>query len=169
MIKKTILLCAFALTFSGLLAQENTLKAGAIIGNLGVQYERSLSDHFSVVGQIGYSRITTSIGSLDLTSDGIGYYVEGRYYFSSKKDLMEGWHIGPFYNRIDTEGDNGLETNISSFGLATGYQWVFRSKLTLEIIFGGGSLDIDSNIQEIEFLGDIGFLPHLGLTLGYNF
>ena len=62
-----------------------------------------------------------------------------------------------------------MKTNISSFGLATGYQWIFDSQLTLEIIFGGGTLNIDSDNPEIEFLGGLGFLPHLGLTLGYNF
>ena len=169
MIKKTILLCAFALTFNGLIAQENIVKAGAILGNLGVQYERSLSDHFSVIGQLGYSNITTTVNNVDSKSNGLGYYVEGRYYFSSNKNLMEGWHIGPFYNSINTKDDNDLKTNISSIGLATGYQWVLESQLTIEIIFGGGTLNIDSDNPEIEFLGDIGFLPHLGFTLGYNF
>ena len=82
---------------------------------------------------------------------------------------MEGWHIGPFYKSINTKDGNDLKTNISSFGLATGYQWVLDSQLTIEIIFGGGTLNIDNDKPEIEFLGDIGFLPHLGFTLGYNF
>ena len=169
MIKKTILLCAFALTFNGLIAQENIVKAGAIIGNFGIQYERSLSDHFSVIGQLGYSNITLSGNNVDSKSNGLGYYVEGRYYFSSNKDLMEGWHIGPFYNSINTNIGGDLKTNISSFGLATGYQWVLDSQLTIEIIFGGGTLNMDIDDPEIEFLGNIGFFPHLGLTLGYNF
>ncbi|WP_299365899.1 DUF3575 domain-containing protein [Winogradskyella sp.] len=169
MIKKTILLFAVFLTINNVFAQENIVKAGAILGNLGVQYERSLSKHFSIIGQVGYSNITTTVDDVESKSDGIGYYLEGRYYFSSKKDLMEGWHIGPYYNSINTKDNNDLKTNISSFGLATGYQWIFDHQLTLEIIFGGGTLNIDSDIPEIEFLGDIGFLPHLGLTLGYNF
>lgn len=169
MIKKTILFSVFYLTFFNVFAQENIVKAGAIIGNLGVQFERSLYDNLSVIGQVGYSNITTSVNNVDSKSDGIGYYLEGRYYFSSKKDLMEGWHIGPFYNSINTTDDKDLKTNISSFGIATGYQWIFDSKLTLEIIFGGGTLNIDSDIPEIEFLGEIGFLPHVGFSLGYSF
>jgi hypothetical protein len=82
---------------------------------------------------------------------------------------MEGWHIGPFYNSINTKDENNLKINMSSFGLATGYQWIFDSQITLEMMFGGGKLNIDSDNPELEFLGDIGFLPHLGLTLGYNF
>jgi hypothetical protein len=33
----------------------------------------------------------------------------------------------------------------------------------------GGSLDIESDNSDTEILGDIGFLPNIGLTLGYNF
>jgi hypothetical protein len=40
---------------------------------------------------------------------------------------MEGWHIGPFYNSINTKDENNLKINMSSFGLATGYQWIFDS------------------------------------------
>ena len=169
MIKKIILLCAFALNLNGLIAQENIVKAAGIVGNLGVQYERSLSDHFSIIGQLGYSNIRTTVNNVESKSNGLGYYLEGRYYFSSKKDLMEGWHIGPFYNSINTKNNNQLKTNISTFGLASGYQWILDSQLTIEIIFGGGTLNIDSDQPEVEFLGDIGFLPHLGFTLGYNF
>ncbi|WP_350288023.1 DUF3575 domain-containing protein [uncultured Croceitalea sp.] len=170
MIKNTILLFTVALFgLSSLEAQENIIKAGALIGNLGIQYERSLSDHFSLIGQVGYSRLITTVDNIDSKSNGLGYYFEGRYYFSSKKDIMEGWHIGPFYNSLNTKGDNDLKTNISSFGVTTGYQWVFDSQLTMEIIFGAGTLDIDSDIPDVEFIGGIRFLPNVGLTLGYNF
>tara|TARA_B110000046_G_C13015905_1_gene408733 strand:+ start:1146 stop:1685 length:540 start_codon:yes stop_codon:yes gene_type:complete len=168
MIKKTILLCAFVCSFNVLFAQENIAKVGTIVGNFGIQYERSLSDHISVIGQIGYSKITTSVNLVETKSTGIGYYIEGRYYFSSKKDLMEGWHLGPYYNSINTKNDD-LKFNISSFGLVTGYQWVFDSQITLGIIFGGGTLNLDSDVPGSEFLDDLNFLPHLGLTLGYNF
>lgn len=169
MIKKAILLCMCIFTFNGLFAQENIVKAGAILGNLGVQYERSLSDHFSVIGQLGYSNITITENNVDSKSNGLGYYLEGRYYFSSNKDLMEGWHIGPYYNSINTKNSDDIKTNISSLGLSTGYQWVTDSQLTIGIIFGGGTLNIESDNPNIEFLGDINFLPHLGFTLGYNF
>ena len=169
MIKKMILVCVITLTFNGLSAQENIIKAASIVGNTGVQYERSLSDHFSIIGQVGYSTITTTANSVESKSNGFGYYIEGRYYFSSSKDLMEGWHLGPYYNSFMTKNDQDLKTDISSFGLGTGYQWVFNSQVTLGIMFGGGTLNIDSDIPGIEFLEIIGFLPHLGFTLGYNF
>ncbi|MDB4094130.1 DUF3575 domain-containing protein [Flavobacteriaceae bacterium] len=170
MIKNPIVLCMLLVALNGLFAQENIVKAATIIGNTGVQYERSLSDHFSVIGQIGYSKITTTVNDVESKSTGFGYYLESRYYFSSKKDLMEGWHVGPFYNSFMIKDKLDLKTKISSFGLSTGYQWVLDSQLTIGIIFGGGSLNIDSDDPTIDFfLGDIGFLPHLGFTLGYNF
>jgi hypothetical protein len=49
---------------------------------------------------------------------------------------------------------------MSSFGLATGYQWIFDSQITLEMNFGGGTLNMSSDHPELEFLGDIDFLPH---------
>jgi hypothetical protein len=49
---------------------------------------------------------------------------------------------------------------MSSFGLASEYQWIFDSQITLEMMFGGGKLNIDSDNPELEFLGDIDFLPH---------
>jgi hypothetical protein len=36
----------FNSVFNGLTAQENIVKAGTIIGNLGIPYERSISEHF---------------------------------------------------------------------------------------------------------------------------
>lgn len=149
--------------------KENIVKAGIVVGNLGIQYERSLSDHFSIIGQLGYSEVTTTVNNVDSTSFGLGYYLEGRYYFSSNRDLMEGWHIGPFYNSINTKDDDELKTNVSSLGLAAGYQWVFNSQITLGIVFGGGSLDVNSDIPNTIYEDDIGFLPHFGFALGYSF
>ena len=70
MIKKLILVCVFTLTFNGLTAQENIVKASGIVGNAGVQFERSLSDHFSIIGQVGFSTITTTVNSVESKSNG---------------------------------------------------------------------------------------------------
>ena len=79
MIKNPIVLCMLLVALNGLFAQENIVKAATIIGNTGVQYERSLSDHFSVIGQIGYSKITTTVNDVESKSTGFGYYLESRY------------------------------------------------------------------------------------------
>jgi hypothetical protein len=104
-----------------------------------------------------------------IKSNGLGFYFEGRFYFSSKKDRMEGWHIGPYYNDINTKDDNGLETNISSIGLAAGHQWIFGSNVTLGLVFGAGTYDIESDTNRGIFLEGLTFLPHIGLNIGYRF
>jgi len=169
MIKKQILFFALILSVNIIFAQKNIIKASAVIGNLGLQYERSIANNISIVGQAGYSNINVSLNNVDTRSKGFGYYFEGRYYFSKQKDLMEGWHIGPYYNSLNTKTDDDLETNISSVGITAGYQWIFDSKITLGLVFGGGSLNFDSDIPEFEAFGNLDFLPNLGVNLGYNF
>jgi hypothetical protein len=83
--------CLFVFTNSN--SQENIIKASALIGNVGLQYERALSERFSLVGQLGFSRLANSSSSVETVSTGFGYYLEGRYYFSANKDRMEGWHL----------------------------------------------------------------------------
>ena len=168
MIKKTILLCVFVFTINNLVAQENIVKVGAIVGDVGLQYERSLSEHFSLVGQVGYSRIVVSVNNVENTSNGLGYYIEGRYYFSSNKDLMEGWHIGPYFNSLHTK-DNNVKRSVSSLGITGGYQWVLDSHITIGVFLGVGTLNFDSDNNLEEFFDGKGILPNLGLTLGYNF
>ena len=170
--KRVLISTLILLSFNNLFSQENTIKASSIIGNLGIQYERSLSHHFSVVGQVGYSMTRIFINNNDYLSKGLGYYFEGRYYFSNENALMEGWHLGPYYNSINTKSKdlNDAKTTINSLGLTAGYQWQTDSGFAIGLIFGGGSLDLKSDIPQAEsFLGDINFMPHLGLTLGYNF
>lgn len=149
--------------------QENIVKASGMIGNLGVQYERALGSRFSLIGQLGYSSLNSSVNNVKINSNGLGYYFEGRFYFSSKKDRMEGWHIGPYYNDINTKDDDGQETNVSSVGLATGHQWVFGSNVTLGLVFGAGTFDIQSETNRGILLEGLTFLPHFGLNLGYRF
>lgn len=169
MIKKQILFFALILVANIIFAQQNIIKASTVIGNLGLQYERSITNNISIVGQVGYSNINVSINNADTRSKGLGYYLEGKYYFFSKKGLMEGWHIGPYYNSLNTKTDDDLETDISSIGITSGYQWVFDSKITLGLIFGAGTLNSDSDIPEFEAFGDFNFLPNLGINIGYNF
>lgn len=150
-------------------AQKNILKASAIIGNLGVQYERSIAKQVSLIGQIGQSSVITTVDDTETTHKGVGYYLEGRYYISKEKDNMEGWHIGPYFNNINTENSENLKTTITSLGFSSGYQWVFNSRITLEFIFGGGTLDFESKSSDFKFFGDFDFFPHFGFSMGYSF
>jgi hypothetical protein len=118
---------------------------------------------------LGFSRLANSSSSVETVSTGFGYYLEGRYYFSANKDRMEGWHLGAFYNAIKTESADNFETNISSIGLATGYQWVYESNITFGLVFGAGTYDLDSEQNRGIFIDGLTFWPHLGLNLGYSF
>lgn len=172
--KNKILYVALVFVFSSLNAQENIIKVGGVTGNLGLQYERSISNHFSVVGQLGYSNLSTTVNNkAQAISEGIGYYLEGRYYFSPSDNRMQGWHIGPYYNSINTKNDKS-STIISSLGISTGYQWILNSQITIDAMLGVGTMNIKSDEPLTNFLKDFGlfdfgFLPHIGLSFGYTF
>ncbi|MEL4456470.1 DUF3575 domain-containing protein [Lutimonas vermicola] len=157
------------LTSMSVFAQKNILKGGFVASggaNLGLQYERSVSSRVSVLGQIGYAEIFDIIGMQ--SSTGLGMYVEGRYYFSTKKDLMEGWHGGIYCTYMNTHYNDGwfdYDQNNLGIGAVGGYQWVFSPRITVDTLFGGGYLRFD----EENMVGDRGFYPLIGLNLGYNF
>lgn len=149
-------------------AQKNIAKIGFIGSggiNTGVQYERSVSDRISIAGQLGYATILDVW--LNENTNGIGVYVEGRYYFSKNKDLMEGWHAGIYLNYMNTDNNSQItpykRDNLSG-GVVGGYQVVFKSHITLDALLGAGYLNSDD-----EFSSDSGIYPLLGLNLGYNF
>ncbi len=169
MIKKTCFTAICILMFTSNYGQDNILKASALIANVGLQYERALNDHFSLIGQLGFSRLSNSENDVNTTSEGLGYYLEGRYYFSRKNKRMEGWHLGAFYNVMNTESSDNLKTNIASIGLGTGYQWVFDSNITFGLVLGAGSKDLDTEQDRGLFINGLTFWPHLGLNLGYSF
>jgi hypothetical protein len=172
--KKILCIVLLAFTFSLLNAQENIIKAAGVTGNLGLQYERSISSHFSVVGQLGYSNLSTTVNNkAQAISEGLGYYLEGRYYFSPLDNRMQGWHIGPYYNSINTK-NNKSSTIISSLGISTGYQWILNSQITINAMLGVGTMNVKSDEPLTNFLKDfgffdLGFLPQIGLSFGYVF
>lgn len=169
MLKRTIFSAICILMFANSYGQDNIVKASALLANVGLQYERALNDHFSVIGQVGVSRLSNSTNDINTTSEGFGYYLEGRYYFSAKNKKMEGWHVGAFYNVMNTETDDNLKTNISSIGLATGYQWIYNSNITFGLTLGAGSKELDTEQDRGLFIDGLTFWPHLGLNLGYSF
>lgn len=158
------------LTSMSVFAQKNILKAGFVASggvNSGLQYERSVSSHISVLGQIGYAEMSSGT-IIFQNSKGLGLYVEGRYYFSNEKDLMEGWHGGIYCTYMNTRYKDGwidYDQNNLGIGAVGGYQWVFSPGITVDTLLGGGYLRFD----EENMVGDRGFYPLIGLNLGYNF
>ena len=164
--KKYILFTIFFLLFSmSSFAQKNIIKVGLVASggiNEGLQYERSVAGNFSIIGQVGYATIL-DFWMMDDTT-GFGLYIEGRYYFSKNKDLMEGWHAGIYTTYLNTDYSDDFisyDQNNISIGLAGGYQRVLTSHLTFDALIGGGYLRFDSS--------DKGLYPLVGFNIGYNF
>ena len=170
--RKTLL---FFILFLGIIkveAQENIVKVSLIYGNAGIQYETSLSQHFSLAAQVGFGFINVS--SNQVTNDfttGLGYYFEGRYYFSSTRDKLTGWHIGPSVNITNTKGkktDNTYKTNV--YSISAGRQWIFDSHFTLEFMLAVSYQGIESS-KSSEVISDVGLpvSPTAGVSFGYAF
>lgn len=157
------------------LAQKNILKLGTITfggTNYGVQYERSLSSHFSLVLQYGVvvaiNSTSTVLFGAPTVLFGDGFYTEGRYYFKEDKDLMEGWHLGVTFNYINTTLEFDFDKNyLERYGIGSvaGYQWVFDHHITIDTLFGGGWMHTSTNLRDYHN----GFFPLIGVNLGYNF
>lgn len=162
----TVLSLLFTLPF---FSQENILKVGFVASggiNTGFHYERSIAENFSIVGQIGYARIFRDWGKEEST--GFGLYMEGRYYFSKNKDLLEGWHAGIYTTYLNTNYRDDLfsfDRNTMSIGLVGGYQLIHTSHVTFDTLLGGGYLKFDDSGDS----GDSGLYPLIGLNIGYNF
>ena len=166
--KRSIILFFLCASMS-IFAQKNIFKGGLVASggvNWGLQYERSVSSHVSIIGQFGYAKILDTF-NLE-SSTGFGVYVEGRYYFSKGKDLLKGWHGGIYGTYMNTHYDDvwlDYDQNNLGIGAAGGYQWIFSSHITIDTLIGGGYLGFDNDTVE----GDNGFYPLIGLNLGYNF
>ena len=171
MLRKTIALLILLFTVSSLTAQKNILKAGVIARNIGIQYERSLTPHIAISGQFGYDGLyVTNEDDVEARINGIGFYIDGRYYFFADPEVMEGFYMGPYYYWSTMKNDMDWDASISSIGLTAGYQWIFNSRFTLNLSGGVGTLDIDSNITGGKYLYiSDEFSVHFGLSLGYNF
>jgi hemolysin activation/secretion protein len=102
-------------------------------------------------------------------STGFGYYFEGRYYFSSTKDKMTGWHIGPSVNIAKTTSKKTAtvyESNI--YSLTAGSQWIFESKLSFEFFLAVGYQDIKASSRTLNQVG-LPVMPSGGISVGYAF
>lgn len=153
-------------------AQENIVKASLVFGNLGVQYERSLSQHFSLAAQagFGFSFVSTNRVINDFTT-GQGYSLEGRYYFSSDKKKLTGWHIGPSINIISTEsGGTNREYQTNLYSVSAGKQWLFDSNLSIEFVLAISYQYLVTN-DPYEYPEDkvLPVSPTGGFSVGYFF
>ncbi|WP_422091404.1 DUF3575 domain-containing protein [Tenacibaculum ovolyticum] len=156
-------------------AQKNVFKVnplGLVFGALDVSYERVLSEKSAIELGFAYSNFDVTGVSTKVSTNGYG--VEGKYkfYFSSEKDAPRGWYGAPFLaysvSSVDSDGIKG-DANSFSAGALAGYQWVFGggdSGFSLDLNFGAQyvSASTTGNINSVSIDG---FLPRLGLSLGY--
>ena len=156
-------------------AQKNVIKAnplGLVLGSAELGYERAISDNSSIEVAIAFSSFDATSGTTTVSSNGFG--VEGKYkfYFSSDKDAPRGWYGAPVVSystsSVDSDGVDG-STSLFAAGAVAGYQWIFGggdSGFALDLNFGAQyvSASVDGNINSVSIDG---FLPRLGLGLGY--
>ncbi|MFD0991761.1 DUF3575 domain-containing protein [Tenacibaculum geojense] len=157
-------------------AQKNVVKAnplGLAIGVAELSYERAVSEKQSFELGIAYS-------SFDVTGDGgdkvetssIGAEGKYKFYFSSDKDAPRGWYAAPFVSYSTSSVDNdGTKGDINAFagGALAGYQWVFGggdSGFALDLNFGAQYMSVSTS-GNISSVSIDGFLPRLGVSLGY--
>ncbi len=171
--KKSLLFALLIAATFTMQAQENIVKASLLFGNAGIQYERAIGKHFSLAAQAGYAFLFVDDYKMNQFTEGYGYYFEGRYYFSTSKGKMQGWHIGPSVNILETqEGKNTVEYQTSIFGLKSGSQWVYNSHLTFEFIVGAGYMQTSyKNGGNNSHLNSPVFpvFVQAGVALGYAF
>jgi hypothetical protein len=178
---KKLVLSIFMISALAVNAQENIIKLnllGLALGNIGVQYERTLGEHSSLAMGISYlpSRSlpdfvidedsTTSLKSMSFS--GWTFTPEYRYYFSGK--APKGFYVAPYFrystfivDKVDisyTSTTTNQEVKVpadgsykaTTVGLMLGSQWLLGEHMTLDWwILGVG---FGSQEAEITALGD---------------
>ncbi len=158
---KKLLLGIFIFSSLAANAQENIIKLnvlGLALGNIGVQYERTIGEHSSLALGVSYlptrslpqfiidEDTTNSLKSLAFS--GWTFTPEYRYYFSGK--APKGFYVAPYFrystfsvDEIDityTSTATGFEVKVpadgtfkgSTLGLMVGSQWLLGEHMTLD-------------------------------------
>jgi len=99
-----------------------------------------------------------------------GFGVRGGYQFfvtSRIKSSPEGFYVGPHlsYNSL-TEKSTDTSVSTTGIGLMLGYQWIWKSGLTLDLGIGPMYTFASESETDESFEG---FLPNVTIAIGYNF
>lgn len=173
--KKVLLVIAMVAGAFTANAQKNVIKANPLalaFGSFEVGYERVVSDNSSIELAVAYSslKVNTTGGQSDVKADGFG--AEGKYKFYFADNTPRGWYAAPVVSYSSTSLDsNGEKGDFSYFGAGAvaGYQWVFGggdSGFALDLNFGAQYASVSTS-GAINSTSIDGFLPKLGLSLGY--
>ncbi|CAM1362625.1 conserved exported hypothetical protein [Tenacibaculum sediminilitoris] len=173
--KKLLLVIAMVAVGFTANAQKNVIKAnplGLAFGVADLSYERAVSDKGSFEIGISYAGADVTSGSETISTSAIGAEGKYKFYFSSEKDAPRGWYAAPFvnYSSASAENNSGEDVGFSAFsgGALAGYQWVFGggdSGFALDLNFGAQY--ISASAKGGSTVSIDGFLPRLGVSLGY--
>ena len=132
-------------------------------GNINLMYQRAIGRSSAV--QIGANYWYRFLGT-EVT----GFGVRGGYQFfvtNRTKSSPEGFYLGPHlsYNSL-TEKETDVSVNTVGVGLMLGYQWIWKSGLSLDLGIGPMYTFASEDETENSFEG---FLPNVMIGIGYNF
>jgi hypothetical protein len=172
--KKVLLFIAIVAAGFTANAQENVVKVNPLalaFGSFEVGYERVVSESSSIELAVAYSSLKVSTSTqVDAKAEGFG--VEGKYKFYFGEETPRGWYAAPVVSYSSTSLDSAGEKGDFSFfgaGAVAGYQWVFGggdSGFALDLNLGAQYASVSTS-GSISSTGIEGFLPKLGLSLGY--
>lgn len=173
--KKIVLVIAMVAFGLNANAQKNVVKVnplGLAFGAAEFSYERAISDKQAFEIGLSYASADVTSGSEVISSSAIGVEGKFKFYFSDDKDAPRGWYAAPFlsYASASAESSSGDDVGFSAVagGALAGYQWVFGggdSGFALDLNFGAQYISASATSgTSVSFDG---FLPRLGLSLGY--
>jgi hypothetical protein len=172
--KVLVVIAMLALGFTAN-AQKNVIKANPLGLAFGVgdfSYERVVSDNQAFEIGLSFASAKVTSGSEVVSSSAIGGEGKYKFYFSSAKDAPRGWYAAPFVSYAVSSANNSAGTDIGfstfSGGALAGYQWVFGggdSGFALDLNFGAQYMSVSAT--ESTSVNIQGFLPRLGLSIGY--
>jgi hypothetical protein len=132
-------------------------------GNINFMYQRAIgrSSAVQLGGNYWYRFLGTEVS---------GFGVRGGYQFfvtNRTKSSPEGFYVGPHlsYNSL-TEKSTDNKATTFGVGLMLGYQWIWKSGLSLDL--GIGPMYTFANEENTENSFE-GFLPNVIIAIGYNF
>ncbi len=169
------ILLILALCFSSSLQAQDDKKADPFpniikvnplslaFGNFNVTYERALNPSSSI--QISANYWYRLLGT-EVT--GFGFRAGYRFYITNRvKPAPIGFYAGPQIS-FNSLKEKSSEESVSATGVGfmLGYQWVFRSGVSLDL--GAGPIYQFAK-ETTSGTSYQGFLPNLSFAIGYNF
>ncbi|WP_176829738.1 DUF3575 domain-containing protein [Tenacibaculum sp. MAR_2009_124] len=172
--KKLFMIAMIAVGFTAY-AQKNVVKAnplGLAFGVADLSYERVIGDNTSFEVGLSYAGAEVTSNNEVISTSAIGGEGKFKFYFSSEENAPRGWYAAPFvnYSTSSAKSSEGQDVGFSTFsgGALAGYQWVFGgddSGFALDLNFGAQYVSASATGGTTVSID--GFLPRLGVSLGY--